>query len=138
MLAELKAIEAIIETAPGYPTFLIFADPGASGQYVVLQAKGFDSPNEVPVCGPDDTIDAEVRVKATTGTADGVFIMLKALRDQLSPGLRESVLAVSGRHARLVYVRSEFIDIDQDTTITGTSRHPAFGVDTYRLISEPS
>lgn len=137
MLAELKAMQTSIQTVDGYSTFLIYADPKTSGQYVVLGAKGFDSPSELAVCGPDGTIDTEVRVKVTTGTTAGVFIMLQKIRDHLSPGLRESALTVADKNARLVFVRSEFVDVDLDTTITGTGMHPAFGVDTYRLLSQP-
>ena len=34
--------------------------------------------------------------------------------------------------------RSEFVDVDPTVTIAATNKHPALGVDTYRLTSEPA
>lgn len=120
-----------------YTTWLYWA-PIVSGQYLVLTGKAWDRPEEIPVCGLSDTLDTEFRVKAVAGTPDGVVIMLSRIRGVLSPGLGEHRVLLVGRIVSTRFVRSEFVDVDQDTVIAGTNRHPAVGVDTYRLISEPA
>ena len=106
--------------------------------YFVLSSPALDLSREVPVCSVTETLDVEVRVKAVTGTPAGVFTMLRLAREELSPGLESSPLAVAGRVATVRFVRSEFVDVDESTTITGTNRHPAQGVDTYRIVSHPA
>ena len=134
MIAELTGLKARIETLT-YPAFIVWATTPPA-QYVVLGAKGWESP-ESALCTTSSSIDTDIRVRAVTGTPEGVVIMLDRIRNLLSPSLAETKITVAGRDVAIRFVRSEFIDIDQDTTITGTNRHPAFGVDTYRLISEP-
>ena len=92
----------------------------------------------MPVCGATDALDTDVRIKAVTGTPDGVAIMLNRIRVRMSPQLLPRLVPMTGRAVWLQFVRSEFIDVDQDVIITGTNRHPAVGVDTYRLVSEPT
>ena len=127
---------AAISARTGYTTFDTWAD-NPPAQYVVVQGP-LDLTNEVPLAEVLETIDTSIRVKAVAGTVAGVRIMLRNIKAEFSPTRVGTPLAVAGRNARLVFVRSEFVDVDQDTTITGTNRHPAFGVDTYRLISEPA
>jgi hypothetical protein len=128
-------VEAI-SVRTGYTTFDTFAS-SPPAQYVVVEGAA-DLTDEVPLAEVLETIDARIRVKAVAGTVAGVRIMLRNIRAEFSPTRVGTPLVVAGRVARLVFVRSEFVDVDQDTTITGTNRHPAFGVDTYRLVSEPS
>ncbi len=72
------------------------------------------------------------------GTPAGVEVMLRRVRGLLSPGRSWVRLTVPDRSAETKFARSEFIGVDDSTTITGTDRHPGVGVDSYRLISEPS
>lgn len=136
MIAHLKALAAVLEPL-GYPVHLVWADTVTS-QYVVLGGRGWDRPEEMPVCGLTDDLDTDVRVRAVTGTVAGVGTMLTRIRSLLSPNMGETVVPMGGRTVRVRYERSEFLDVDRDTTIAGTERHPAYGVDTYRLISEPT
>lgn len=134
MRTHLEAIKArLTDTAP---TFLVWAV--GESRYFVLTSPAWDPSREVPVCGATQSLDTEVRVKAVTGTPEGVLTMLDLVRDELSPGLRSTPLVVAGRSATVKFVRSEFVDVDDSTVITGTDRHPAVGVDTYRIVSEPA
>lgn len=134
MIAELNAVKARLETI--WPTDVVWATRAAP--YFVVSSPAFDPSDEVAVSSTTDVIDAEVRVKAVTGTPTGVFTMLDLARDELSPGLRSSALEVEGRVTTIRFVRSEFVDVDDSTTVTGTDRHPAQGVDTYRIVSHPA
>lgn len=133
MIAHVAAIKAAVETL-GFEVHVAHAVT-SSTKYVVLSAPGWDASGELPVCGVSDVLDTDLRVKAVTGTATGVMVMLDLIRDLLSPGLAWAPLAVDGRSAATKFTRSEFVGVDPTVTITATNRHPAQGVDTYRLVS---
>lgn len=135
MKAHLDAIDARLTATA--PTHLIWAT--GAHPYYVLTSPAYSPTDERSVADETDgAIDALVRVKAVTGTADGVLRMLDLARDELSPNLEATPLTVAGRSATIRFVRSEFVDVDQDVTITGTDRHPFVGVDTYRIVSQPA
>lgn len=134
MRDHLEAVKARLDDTA--PTFLTWATSG--NRYFVVSATGADLSDEDNVATQRDTFDALVRVKAVTGTPEGVYTLLDLARDELSPDFASSSLTVAGRKAEIRFVRSEFVDVDQDVTITGTDRHPAVGVDTYRIVSQPA
>ena len=136
MKAHLDAVKARVESL-GVATFIGWAyDPPA--RYVILGPVTWDGSDELPLCGPEDVLDETFRVKAVAGTTvDGALILLGLIRDELSPGLRWEPLYVPGRAAEVKFWRFERAAVDQSTTTTSTDRHPAFGVDTYRLMSQP-
>lgn len=133
MIAHLNAVKARIE-ALGFEVHIAHAAT-SSTKYVVLSAPGWDASGELPVCGVSDVLDADLHVKAVTGTATGVLEMLDLIRADLSPGLRSAPLSVPGRVSSTKFARSEFVAADTTTTTTATNRHPVQGVDTYRLVS---
>ena len=136
MIAHLNAAKARIE-ALGFEVHIAHAAT-SSTKYVVLSAPGWDASDELPVCGVSDVLDADLRVKAVTGTPAGVLTMLALIRAALSPGFTAAPLTVEGRAATTKFVRSEFVSADTTVTITATNRHPVQGVDTYRLVSQPA
>lgn len=109
------------------------SEPGRTPPWFILEAPAWGSDPDVLLCGTQFQMVTDVRVKAVAGTTGGVAIMLANARAAL-PG----ALTVTGRKASLEWLRSEFIDLDTSATIPGTSRHPAYGVDTYRLTSVPT
>ena len=121
----------------GYTTHLWTA-PEVSGQYLILSSPAWDDALEESVCGLDESLDTEVRIKALAGTPAGVEVMLRRVRGLLSPARDWQPLAVPGRSAQTRFARSEFIGVDTSTKVTGTDRHPGVGVDSYRLVSEPA
>lgn len=133
MRTHLNAVKARLDATA--PTFIVWAQGEA--RYFVLTAPAHELSDEAAVSSTTDAFDFEVRVKAVTGTPEGVLAMLDLARAELSPGGRSSALTVAGRAATIRFVRSEFVDVDDSTTITGTNRHPAVGVDTYRVVSQP-
>lgn len=135
MRAHLEAVETALVSL-GVTTHL-YAAHEISGQYFVIGGRGADDGLEDGLCGPDGSIDTEVRLTAVTGTPAGADIMLGNARDILSPGKQWTRLTVAGRSVHIKFERSEFIGIDQSVKFTNSDRHPAWGVDSYRLVSDP-
>jgi len=105
--------------------------------YYVLAGPSWGSPDEMPMCGEDDALDAEFRLTGVAGSPEGAAIILGAARAELSPGGAWTPIPYEGRSVFVRFVRSEFVGIDPDVTVPATNRHPGVGVDTYRLVSEP-
>ena len=138
MLAHLKAIrDRLVALNPAYRGYIVSADSNTAPPYFIVSAPGWDAGEDVSIDSDSRGLDTDVRVMAVAGTTDGVFIMLDAARAALSPLLAPKPLAVTGRKAETQWTRSEFVDIDDSITLT-TGKHPAFGVDTYHLSSEPA
>lgn len=131
----LKAVQTRL-AGLGYPVELAYAP--TSRQYVVLSAPPWRAPDDERLAAGDLGLDIDLRVKAVTGTVDGVAIMLRDIRALLSPWLLPQRLDTPGWETWIRWQRSEVLDVDDSTTLTGTNRHPAFGVETYRLTSEPT
>lgn len=131
MHAHLDAIRT--KLAAGYPVDLWKPDPGRVPQFAAIEAPAWASDRAAPICGTSSAFETEIRFKAVAGTPQGVAIMLANARATL-PG----TVTVAGRAVTLAWARSEFIDLDTDVTIPQTNRHPAFGVDSYILTSQPT
>ena len=131
MIAHLKALRSVLGVS--YPVDLLASEPGRTGQWIVLEAPAWASDPDEPICATSSAFQTEVRLKAITGTPEGVTIMLGHARSVL-PG----VVPVAGRHVTVEWARSEFIDMDTSVTIPGKNRHPAYGVDTFILTSQPT
>lgn len=119
----------------GYVTHL-YAAPEITGQYLILGGRGWDDGVEEGLA-PTDDLDTVVPITAVTGTPAGAEKMLRLVRAELSPGRQPTRLAVPGRSAHVMFVRSELIGVDQSVKITGTDRHPGYGVESYRVVSDP-
>lgn len=136
MNAHLTALKSRLARL-GYLTHL-YSAPTVTEQYLILSAPPWGDDLERAVSGAATSFTVEIRVKAVTGTTDGVVIMLDRVRAELSPEGVATRLTVAGRSAWIGYARSEFVDVDSDERIEGTNLHPAFGVDSYTLTSEPA
>lgn len=133
MLAALMALKAR-SVGLGYETHLgMVPGPTVPAQYVVLRAPSADTDGDRALADAG-SYDAPVFVTAATGTVEGVFKMLDRLRDTL-PGL----LAVDGRRIEVVWEASEVEpELDLTLTRTETNQHPAYGVERYRVYSQPA
>lgn len=129
MKAHLDAIRARMAVA--FPVDLWVAESGRAGQYAIIEAPAWADDPDVSLCDSRSAFQTDVRVKAVAPTANGVVVMLTNARTRL-PG----VLDVPGRVASLRWMRSEFVGVD-DSVTDSTGRHPAFGVDTFQLTSQP-
>ncbi|MFC5676070.1 hypothetical protein [Aeromicrobium endophyticum] len=109
--------------APGetnYPYVLLWASPG------LLRAAELD--------GVQDDLDELLGVTTVAATSDAVLVAIGRVRGYL---LGKSP-QVEGRFVQALRLEgSQRVQPDLDVTIGQTNRHPSFGVDMLRLISEP-
>lgn len=134
MIAELDAIKAAVTDA-GLRVY--FADAGLSPAYpYVLLWTGSGRPaDEVSVARSGDFVD-DLGVTCVAGTPEGVLTVQAAVRDALAPFA--AGVATSGRLVWLSLYDSRAVQVDRDVTITSSGKHPAYGVDMYRLTSVPA
>lgn len=135
MRAHLDALKVRLSPL-GYVTHL-YAAPSITSQYLIVGGR-WRPGAEPSLCGTGASIDTDVPITAVAGTPEGVAIMLDRVRALLGPNDDWAPLTLAGRVAQTHFARSEFIGVDRDAVITATDRHPAVGVDSYRLVSEPA
>ena len=106
--------------------------------FASVSGPSWDAPEDLPVCGITADLDSDVRVMVTAWSEGAVHDLLSAVRADLSPSLIDTALLVEGRHARVMFVRSEFVRVATESpTDLATGRHMVTGVDTYRIYSQP-
>jgi len=134
MTAHLTAArDALADAHPEYTAIDLFApEPGRVPPFLVLESPTWGTDPDQPLCDPQTTISLPIRLRVVTGTPTGAAIILDNARTALV-----GPITVTGRSAVLTWERSEFIGLDTDVTIPATNRHPAVGVDTYTLTSQP-
>jgi len=133
--AHLDAIRTKI--ASPNPVDLWAPSPDRLPPFLSLEAPSWGSDPAMSVCGVPHQIETQVRLRAVAGTPDGVEVLLRSARVALGDGATVP-LTVAGRTSEIRWERAEFIGVDTDATIPDTNRHPAVGVDTYILTSQPT
>lgn len=129
-------MQALVQ-ARGFSVHLVSADGPFTYPYVVI-SPGYGRPGERPLSERLDVVDHDIQVRSVGTSPASMLGLLKDVRAILSPGLGPRRLVVPGRKAQVKFLRHEMSDQDRDVTVTGTSRHPHFGVDTFRLVSTPT
>lgn len=135
MIAHLEAIRARLGTST--PVDLWAPEPGRVPPFYVIEAPAWAPDPGMAVDGVPHMIETDVRVKAVAGTPTGAAILLRNARKALGDG-QAIPLAVPDRVVTVTWTRAEFISLDPDSTIPSTDRHPAVGVDTYAVTSQPT
>lgn len=135
MKAHLEAIRTAM--GAGCPVDLWAPSPDRLPPFMSIEAPSWGSDPAMSVCGVPHQVEVAVRLRAVAGTPDGVEVLLRSARVALGNGATVP-LTVAGRRADIKWERAEFIGVDTDATIPGTNRHPAVGVDTYILTSQPT
>lgn len=138
MLAHMQALSASLEPL-GYPVYRIYApsDALSSLPYLILESGAWGEAIDLPVCGASDSLHDRLRVKAVAANPDAVMTVLGRVRSLWSPSRTWTTIPMSGRLAQIQFTRSEAVYVDRDVTLPGTNRHPALGVDSYTLDSQP-
>lgn len=132
MLAHIAAVKALL--APlGYAVYYVDVPEAPTLPYVLLWGTGGTPGPERPLSGPTDLTD-RLGVTCVAGTPEGVLIVAARVRGVLD-GAEPTV---TGRRAWLHLWDSRAVQVDRDVTFPGTNRHPAYGVDLYRLTSAPA
>lgn len=138
MLAHMQALSASLEPL-GYPVHHIYApsDALSSLPYLILESAAWGDAIDLPVCGASDSLHDRLRVKAVAANPDAVMTVLGRVRSLWSPSRTWTTIPTPGRLAQIQFTRSEAVYVDRDVTLPGTNRHPALGVDSYTLDSQP-
>jgi hypothetical protein len=123
-------------TAAGLSNY--FADAGSAPTLpYVLVWTGSGAPPIEDSVSPVGDFEASFGVTSVAGTPDGVLIVQAAARAALASFASGST-AVAGRVVWLTLEDSRAVQVDTDVTVTATGKHPAYGVDAYRLVSTPA
>lgn len=131
MLAHITAIKALL--APVGAVYYVDVPDAPALPYVLLWGSSGVPSDDVPISGADDLTDL-LGVTAVAGTPDGVLIVRSRVRTLLD-GAHP---IVAGRLVTLRLFDSRPTQVDREVTIPNTNRHPAYGVDLYRLTSVPA
>lgn len=92
-------------------------------------------PFDDSLCGSGSDLSERVNITSVAGTTEGVLILQALVRGVLAG----KIPTVTGRHVEpLKLIESQPIAVDRAVTLTDPNRHPAYGVDTYRLSSTPA
>jgi hypothetical protein len=129
MRAHITAIRALAE--PLYPTHYAEVHGDPTYPYVLV----WSSPGRLTTATLSDALDIlddTLGVTAVALTGEGVLAVQAAVRAVL----HGATLAVPGRFAGLRLAGSQPVAVDHTVTLTD-GRHPAYGVDTYRIHSVP-
>jgi hypothetical protein len=128
----IDAIKALL--APlGYPVYYVDAPDHPAMPYVLLWgSSGVPSPEQA-IAGPSDLTDS-LGVTTVAATPEAVLIVRARIRTVLD-GARPTV---AGSLVWLNLTDSRPTAVDRDVTDPATNRHPAYGVDMYRLVSVPA
>lgn len=111
-----------VEGAPTFPYYLLWTSTGRE-RTESLQAD-------------DDFLDDTIYLTTAGITAESVMTAAVDARGRL----RRAILAVPGHRVEPLRLEPDQqpITVDRDVVIPGTQRHPQFGVDGYRLVSQPT
>lgn len=131
MIAHVDALCAW--TGSLFPSFGWRAPMSAPTQIFVWQTPSWAA-GEESLCGPGEVLSTDVRLMARAELGGAVAVMLDRARRQAVLPLS---VAVPGRAVTVQWVRSEFIAPDLDIVLPETDMSPFYGVDTYRLVSQP-
>jgi hypothetical protein len=82
-------------------------------------------------------IDDTFGVTYVAGTPEAALVVGQRVRDVLTP-LGFGDLSVPGRRAWVRHEDSRPIQVDRDVVARDLNRHPAYGVELFRLISTPA
>ena len=134
MKAHIDAISALVP----YPTYFVDVPSSPTYPYVLLWSSAGAPGREFVLAGVNEDIDEPIGVTAVAATPSGVLTMQKAIRAVLNPGGALLGLVVPGRAASIRLYDSRPIDVDREVSIPSSNRHPALGVDMYRITSTPA
>lgn len=132
MIGEIDAVTALlaglghdvyfvdVPETPTYPYFVVWSSTGR------LEAPALD--------GEQTDLDDLLGVTAVAQTAESVLVISELARSVLE----DAAPPVPGRRMHLRLFDSRPVVVDRDVTIPPANRHPAVGVDLYRLTSIPA
>jgi hypothetical protein len=133
VIGELDAVRALLDEL-GWPVYYVDAPTRPDVlPYVVLVSSSGRMAGPA-LCADLTDLDELLRVMVVHTTPEGVV----DAHEQVRATLHDAHPAVTGRSVTVRLFTSEPVAVDRDMTIVATNRHPAYGVDIYRLTSVPA
>lgn len=136
MIAEVLAAKSALASL-SIPVYVSEAPSDAPLPRIILWTSAGARSLDTGVVPVGDVIDDQLGVTLAAETAEAVLVLAPQARALLTPTGVGS-LTVTGRTVTLEHVEARAVQIDRDVTIPNTNRHPAYGVDLFRLVSIPS
>lgn len=134
MRAHMEAVKARLE-ASGRQVYLVDVPEGVTPTYpyyLIWSTTGIDVSESLADC--DEFLNDQIGVTNVGLTPEAVWSAANKSRALL----KRHALAVEGHKVEpLKLTDARAVQPDRDVTLTNTNRHPYFGVDLYRLVSEP-
>lgn len=137
MREHVAAIRSALSVLP-YDVHFVDVQGEPDYPYVLLWTSAGVPSSELPLCDTATDLDDTVGVTGVAESPEAALAVLGKVRGVLSPSGGPEPLVVPSRAAWLRLRDSRTVQADRDVTITGTNRHPFFGVDLYRLVSTPA
>ncbi len=135
-MSELDALRDRVAALAGCPCHVGQVPSTVAPPYASVSSPAWGDPDDLPLNGPDATLDVPVLLTLTDTTEGNVHTRLRRVRDGL---VAPAPLVVEGRHVVAVWERSEGnARTDRDITYGSTNRHPVVGNATIRVVSQPS
>ena len=105
--------------------------------YLIAWSSAGEAGRDPSIGGACGSMSDMVGVTCVAGTEEGAIILATSVREDLTPGFGPGSITVPGRHVTLTHSQSRPVQVDRDVRITGTNTHPAYGVELFRLDSQP-
>lgn len=132
MRGHIDAVTALLAPT-GYTVYYVDVPEVPTLPYVLLWSSSGRMVSEA-ICDARTVLDEQLGVTTVAGTPEGVLTASAVVRARLD----DAQPAITGRRAWLALVDSQPVQVDRQTTIPSTNRHPAYGVDLYRYRSVPA
>ena len=129
------AIKAAL-TAAGVTNYYVDAPSSRTYPYALVWSSA-GRPDIEPALVESSAFSDDLGVTVVAASPEGVLSVGERVRAALAPFDGGSGV-VAGRITYLHHYDSRPVQVDRDVTITATNRHPAYGVDMYRLVSTPA
>lgn len=133
MIGELDAIRDALEVL-GWPVFYVDAPEKPTVLPYLVLGSSSGRMFGPALCADLTDLDDLLRVMAVHHNPEAVVLA----QEQVRAVLHNTHPPVDGRAVTVRLLGSEPVAVDRDMTIAATNRHPAYGVDVYRLTSVPA
>lgn len=131
MKAVFDAVEALLSPRPCY-----YLDATGAPKFpYVLFTLGYSTPTaDGTIDGDQPDLDLTFRLTSAAWSPDGVDSVAESVKTALGGPLPKRVTVAGFTTADVRWLRTESSGVDRDVTPTGSGVHPAYRVDSYRVV----
>ncbi|GAA2237709.1 hypothetical protein GCM10010401_07390 [Rarobacter faecitabidus] len=131
MKAVFDAIEALL-----LPRSCYYLDATGAAKFpYVLFTLGYNTPTaDGTVDGNRSDLDLAFRLTSAAWSPDGVDSVAESTKSALGGSLPKRIAVAGFTTADVRWLRTESAGVDRDVTLTDSGTHPAYRVDSYRVV----